>query len=87
METALIVFASSVSGSRLKNLATRARIKDVRITQTPISIKSNGCSYSLRVYMNDLDNILAIATRNNVHFTAVYAESYDMSGTPIYKRI
>ena len=47
METALIVFASSVSGNRLKNSALRANIKDVRITQTPNAIKTDGCSYSL----------------------------------------
>lgn len=87
METALIVFASSVSGSRLKNLATRAHIRDVRITQTPNSIKSGGCSYSLRVYTRDLDNILDLAARNNIHFIAVYAESHDVSGTPIYRRM
>ena len=87
MDTALIVFASSVWGSRLKTLASNARIGDVRITQTPNSIKSAGCSYSLRVNMHDLDDILKLAARYNVRFTAVYKEEYDIAGTIVYKKL
>ncbi len=87
METALIVFSSSVSGNRLKNSALRANIKDVKITQTPSTIKSGGCSYSLRTKMSDLDSIMALAKRNNIRFTAVYKESRDISGKPVYHRL
>lgn len=87
METALIVFASSVSGNRLKNSALRANIKDVRITQTPNAIKTDGCSYSLKVKMSDLDNIMALAKRNNIRFTAIYREGRDMNGRPIYHKL
>jgi len=87
MKTALIVFTSSVSGSRLKNLAQRAHIRDVRITQTPSRIKSNGCSYSLRVFMSDLDRIINIARHNNIHYSGVYKEEYDLNGHVMYTRI
>ena len=87
METALIVFTSSVSGSRLKNLASRAGYKNINITQTPSRIKAGGCSYSLRVYTYDLKNILAIAARNNIHYNAVYTETHDVSGTLTYTKI
>ena len=87
MQTALIVFSSSVSGSRLKKLTFNANFKDVRITQTPSSIKTAGCSYALRVNTRDLKDILAIAHRYNIHYSAVYKEDYDVSGTPVYTRI
>ena len=82
--TALIVFSSATSGSRLKNLTQRAHIRDVRITQTPASVKSGGCSYSLRVNLSDLENILALASRYNINYTAVYREDKDISGSIVY---
>ncbi len=87
METALIVFSSSTSGSRLKNLSQKAQIRDVRITQTPASIKAGGCSYSLRVNLHDLDNILTLAARYKVSYVAVYREDIDISGSKVYVRL
>lgn len=85
--TALIVFSSSTSGSRLKNLTQRMQIRDVRITQTPASIKSGGCSYSLRVNLNDLEKILSLASRYNINYAAVYKEDKDISGSAVYVRM
>ena len=87
MKTALIVFSSQISGTRLKNLTQRARINDVRITQTPTSIKQDGCSYSLRVNLADLENILSLAMRYRISYTAVYKEEKDLSGNTIYAKI
>ena len=87
MSYILIVFSSSVSGSRLKNAAYRANIKDVKITQTPVSIKTGGCSYSLKVRKNDLGDILNLAHQKNIRYTAVYEEVFDLSGTIIYNKL
>ncbi|MBE7028428.1 MAG: DUF3343 domain-containing protein [Ruminococcaceae bacterium] len=87
METALIVFSSSTSGSRLKNLTQRAGIRNVQITQTPANIKSGGCSYSLRVNLHDIENILYLAARYRVGYAAVYREDKDLSGNKIYVRL
>lgn len=87
METALIVFSSSTSGSRLKNLTLKAQIRDVRITQTPASIKVGGCSYSLRVNLQDLENVLSLAARYKVSYMAVYKEDTDISGSKVYVRL
>ena len=87
MKTALIVFSSSVSGSRLKYSAQKEKIYNIKITQTPSDIKSNGCSYSLRILVSDLDKIINIAKRNNIPFSGVYKERYDSNGHIFYERI
>ena len=87
MKTALIVFASSTGSSRLKNLAAREHIRNVKITQTPKRIKTEGCSYSLRVDIDDLTRILDTARRYRVNYLAVYGEEKDLSGTVMYRRL
>ena len=87
LETVLIVFSSSVSGNRLKNAANKRGIKNVRITQTPRNLQTDGCSYSLRVSSDVIDTVLSIARAGNIHYSAVYKESTDISGSVRYYKI
>lgn len=87
METALIVFSSSVSGNRLKNAVNKRGIKNVRITQTPRMLQTDGCSYSLRVGTDVLGDVLSIARAGNIRFSAVYKEQVDISGSVKYLKL
>lgn len=87
MKTVLISFASSTTGSRLKNLAAKEQIRNVSITQTPKGIKTGGCSYSLRVDERDLDLILSIAQKHRISYIGIYAENYDIRGNVVYRRL
>ncbi len=84
MQTALIVFSSSTTASRLKRLAHSAQAGDVSLTQSPKSVSQNGCTYALRVPMEQLSDVLELANRYDIKHGKVYREARDREGRSIY---
>ncbi len=87
MQTALIVFSSSTTASRLKRLALLAQLGDVTMTQSPKSVSQNGCTYALRVSMNQLSSVLELANRYDIKHGSVYREAKDREGRKVYHEL
>ena len=85
MQTAIIVFSSSTTASRLKRLASSARLGEVSLTQAPKAVSLNGCTYALKVSSDTLPALLELAAKYQIQHGAVYREAKDREGRKIYQ--
>ncbi len=84
MQTAIIVFSSSTTASRLKRLATSARLGDVSLTQAPKAVSQNGCTYGLKAPIDTLPALLDLAAKYQINHGKIYRETKDREGRKIY---
>ncbi|MBQ2696180.1 MAG: DUF3343 domain-containing protein [Clostridia bacterium] len=87
MGTALVVFSSSTTASRLKKLAMNEQLRGVTMTQSPKSVSQNGCTYALRCPMNILPSLLSLADLYHVKHGQVYREWIDREGRKRYEQL
>lgn len=87
MGYALIVFSSSTTASRLKRMAFRDGIKDVGMIQTPKIISVNGCTYSVRARVSDLEQLRQTAEEYGLKYIRIYREIIGTDGQKSYEQI
>ena len=87
MGTALVVFSSSTTASRLKKLAINEQLRGVTMTQSPKIVSQNGCTYALRCPMDVLPALLSLANLYHVKHGQVYREWIDKEGRKILEKL
>ncbi|MBR6729189.1 MAG: DUF3343 domain-containing protein [Clostridia bacterium] len=87
MGNAWIVFASSTSAGRLKKLAFKNGLQQVKLLQTPKEISQNGCTYALYCSGETLPALLALAQEYKIRYGHVYRESGGREGSRQFQRL
>ena len=85
--SALVVFSSSTTASRLKRLAVSRGLKGVTMTQSPRALSQNGCTYALRCPFDVLPTLLELADVYHVKHGHVYKEMIDKEGRKLYQEM
>ncbi len=83
MEYALLI-TGSVTKTNLFKKSIENKIPHISVVQTPTSIKSGGCSYSIRFRREFAGQIADLARSEGLKKINIYAESYNSLGQKEY---
>lgn len=75
MDYCLVVFASATTVNRVKSVLKRKLNIESEIVQTPGALPADGCSYSLRIKLGDVDRVWTIVKNSNLSSKGVFRES------------
>lgn len=80
----LVLLSSSTSVQRMKKILAQEHIAATMV-QTPKSLSSGGCGYSLRLHDEHYEAALRAAERLRIRIKAVY-EELEEPGSPQYRK-
>ncbi len=73
----LVTIGSITTATRLARLIERNTGSAASVVNTPMSIKTGGCSYSVRFGDRIKDDVLRIMRQYNIPIRKIYRESYN----------
>lgn len=72
MEKLLITVGPVTTASRFSRLMERSAGKRASVVQTPSELNTGGCSYSIKINGNDLDDAKSISAQFGVPIRKIY---------------
>ena len=86
MSNLIIVIGSVTSAVRTEKYLSSSGIINTSVIHTPTSIKTGGCSYSIRTPLQNLQIIRKLMYKNNFRVKGLYSETFE-KGERVYRAI